>query len=373
MDKTKQAYRKDKIKSESKAIDTSWGDDVMVRNIKKGRNGTILIASNKGVFRYDARQKDEAGQGTSFTNITSKISLPGLWFPDALEDRNGNLWLIAWDFSTRPSQPGVYRYNEQAGLQHFTTKEGLANDTVNSIYEDKAGNIWFGTNGGVSRYNARLNDGVGQGKSFRNFTTKDGLPGNRVGSILEDKTGKLWIVAGGLCFYDGENFTVPPPFRIKDDIGFGISSITEDSKGNILFGAFKVTRKERISPHGVISYGVIGLWRYDGSTVTQVSQTGTRAVLEDKKGNIWTAGNLEINGKALALSRFDQKSLYDKKPAVTQIMLGEQIPWVFADTGILEADDGSIWFVGVGTTGKLYRYDARLNDEVGQGTTITVF
>jgi len=163
---------KNNIKSETKAIDTSWGADIMVRNIKKGRNGTILIASNKGVFRYDTHLP--YGQGTSFTNITSKISLPGLWFPDALEDRNGNLWLTAWDFSNRPSQPGVYRYNGQAGLQHFTTREGLADNTVNSIYEDKAGNIWFGTNGGLSRYD---------GKSFRNFTTKDGLPGNSVGSI----------------------------------------------------------------------------------------------------------------------------------------------------------------------------------------------
>ena len=54
-------------------------------------------------------------------------------------------------------------------------------------------------------------------------------------------------------------------------------------------------------------------------------------------------------------------------------MLGEQMHWVFANTGILEADDGSIWFVGGGATDKLYRNDARLNDEVGQGTTIAVF
>ena len=49
------------------------------------------------------------------------------------------------------------------------------------------------------------------------------------------------------------------------------------------------------------------------------------------------------------------------------------MPWVFANTGIVEAYDGSVWFAGVGTTAKLYRYDARLNDEVGQGKTITNF
>src|SRR4051812_36903996 len=39
----------------------------MVRNVKQDRNGNILIASFLGVFRYD---------GTTFTNISSKISSP---------------------------------------------------------------------------------------------------------------------------------------------------------------------------------------------------------------------------------------------------------------------------------------------------------
>jgi hypothetical protein len=37
----------------------------MVRNVKQDRNGNILIASYKGVFRYD---------GTSFTNLTGGAS-----------------------------------------------------------------------------------------------------------------------------------------------------------------------------------------------------------------------------------------------------------------------------------------------------------
>ena len=55
------------------------------------------------------------------------------------------------------------------------------------IYEDKAGNIWFGTGGGVSRYD---------GKSFRNFTTTDGLTNNDVHAIVQDKTGKFGLAQG---------------------------------------------------------------------------------------------------------------------------------------------------------------------------------
>jgi ligand-binding sensor domain-containing protein len=155
---------KDTINYNIKDTVTSYGPNTMVRNIKKGRNGTILIAASRGgVFRYD---------GKLFTNLTSKIGSRRFW--DVLEDRRGNLW-----FATTDS--GVYNYNGKS-FQHFTTREGLANNLVMCICEDKAGVIWFGTGGGVSRYD---------GESFRNFTSKEGLPHNGVTTIMEDKTGKL--------------------------------------------------------------------------------------------------------------------------------------------------------------------------------------
>lgn len=135
---------KSKIRSETNDI----GLNIMVRNIKKGRNGTILIAGPNNasfgdVFRYD---------GKSFTNLTSKLGSHRFW--DVLEDRRGNTWFTSTD-------SGVYQYNGKS-IQHFTTREGLANNRVMSVYEDKAGIIWFGTGGGISRYD---------GKSFRNFTS----------------------------------------------------------------------------------------------------------------------------------------------------------------------------------------------------------
>lgn len=303
---------KDNIKSETKDIVTSYLPNAAARNIKKGRNGTILIAASfAGVFRYD---------GKSFTNLTSKIGSHRFW--DVLEDRRGNIW-----FATTDS--GVYYYNGkslptgQAGFQHFTTREGLADNRVMSIYEDRAGIIWFGTGGGVSRYD---------GKSFRNFTTKEGLSNNDLTTITEDKTGKLWFgTRGEACFYDGKTFTV---FRNKAGKAFNnVWSIIEDRKGNIWFGDN-------------------GLWRYDGNTFTKVSQRGVYAIIEDKKGNIWTTGAVNPpNMMVWALSRYDQKSLYNKKPTVTEIMSGGP-----AFLGILEANDGSIWF---SAPGGVYRYDGK--------------
>ncbi|HMI78308.1 MAG TPA: two-component regulator propeller domain-containing protein [Ferruginibacter sp.] len=271
-DNTRQGYTESQLKEAATTKGVPVG---MVRHVRKARNGDILIASWLAVFRYD---------GTSFTNLTGKIISPRFAsFWDVLEDRKGNLW-----FASRVS--GVYYYNGKS-FQHFTIREGLANNSVGKIYEDKTGNIWFATGGGASRYD---------GKSFRNFTTKDGLPNNDINSIMEDKTGKLWFgTRGDACFYDGKTFTV-----LKN----------KDGK------AFK------------------NVW----------------SIIEDKKGNIWTTG--EVNPKVWALSRYDAKSLYDKTPTVTEIKSGGRMEFL----GILEANDGSIWFGSAGVDGGgVQRYDGK--------------
>lgn len=331
---------KDNIKSEIKDI----GPNIMVRNIKKGSNGTILIAgpnnSSLGdVFRYDPGQAD----GKSFTNLTSKIGQHK--FQDVLEDRKGNLW-----FATTDS--GAYYYNPRLAvgksIQHFTTKEGLADNKVMSIYEDKAGIIWFGTGAGISRYDPRRADG----KSFRNFTSpnaplfyKEGHLNNDINAIMEDKTGKLWVGTRGDAFvYDGEKFTtlthLGEPF-------LHVTGIMEDRKGTIWLSGYNGFRGGRRPG---------GLYRYDGSTFTKVSERGAYAIIQDKKGNIWTTGPVNPADQTVqALNRYEAKSLYSNEPTVTEIRSGR----VFL--GLLEANDGSIWF---GDATGVYRYD---------GTTITDF
>ncbi|WP_316839757.1 two-component regulator propeller domain-containing protein [Pedobacter gandavensis] len=321
---------------ESKGVITSYGPKSIVRTIKQDRKGNIWIASWEGVFKYD---------GKSFTNITSKLS--SARFFSVLEDRKGNFW-----FASVGS--GVYYYNGKS-FRNFTTKDGLANDRVTHIYEDKTGNIWFGTEGGASRYN---------GKSFQNFKMKAGarvtqsdsihisayqhpLPEdhwmhNDVNAIIEDKTGKLWFgTRGYACVYDGKKFTT---ITNKDGKPFeNVRSIIKDKKGNIWLG------------------GRDGLWRYDGSTFTNFTQKFVGYIYEDKKGNIWTSSERSndlskvlpdnrAKTAAWALSRYDEKSLSNKKPTVTEIT---NKPMIF---GILEDDKGNIWF---GTFDGVYRYEGK--------------
>jgi ligand-binding sensor domain-containing protein len=328
------AGNKNIINAENKGMPTSQGPNSITRNIIQDRKGNIWLASWEGIFRYD---------GKSFTNITSKVS--SFRFFAVLEDSKGNMWFGSVG-------AGIFYYDGKS-FQNFTTRDGLLNNDVGSIYEDKKGNIWFGVFGGASCYD---------GKSFRNYIingdamnedrtgkTFQERPPYEVNAIIEDKTGRFWFATRGNTFvYDGKTFTV---FTHEDKPFKNVRSLIEDKKGNIWLG------------------GADGLWRYDGSTFTNFTQQFVGYIFEDKKGNIWTSSERDNNqvwapprtdgklssNKTWALSRYDGKSLSNKKPTVTEIMNN---PMFF---GIVESNDGNIWF---GAVGGGYRFD---------GSTITSF
>jgi ligand-binding sensor domain-containing protein len=290
--------------SATKKIITVNGPQAPVSNIKHDKIGNILISSFEGIFRYD---------GKSFTNLTSKVVSASFW--DVLEDRRGNLWIASLD-------SGVYYYDGKS-FQHYTSKDGLGSNRVWCIYEDKAGSIWFGTDGGATRYD---------GKSFRHYPieTFQANPNiiSNVHSIIEDKTGKfLFGTSGYACVFDGKTCT---PLTNKDGsrISF-VRSIIRDKKGNIWLGSNT------------------SLWRYDGKTFSNFPGDAL-FIREGKKGNIWALGISANNGR-WTLSRYDEKPMANKKPTV--IELNQNLGMM---PGILAANDGTVWY---GASDGVYRYD----------------
>ena len=169
-----------------------------------------------------------------------------------LQDKAGNIWLST-------SGEGVYRYDGKL-FTNFTTKDGLSDNDVCAIIEDKTGNILFGTKSGICKYD---------GKYFSHYSENVDASKKSISSLIEDSKGNLWfgVWGEGVYRYDGKNFTnflnnhlpdkSPPLFPQKDTQSFNLGNkdqlildILEDRLGNIWFS----------------SWNGGGVWRYDGAS-----------------------------------------------------------------------------------------------------------
>jgi ligand-binding sensor domain-containing protein/signal transduction histidine kinase/DNA-binding response OmpR family regulator len=118
----------------------------------------------------------------------------------------------------------------------FTTisrDNGLSNSTINCIFQDSKGFMWFGTKDGLNKY-----DGYQMVVYKYNEQNKLSISDNYIRHIYEDKHKNLWIgTSNGLNLFDREagTFTtykhqVNNPGSLSDN---SISRIYEDSRGNL--------------------------------------------------------------------------------------------------------------------------------------------
>jgi len=226
-------------------------DQIVVFTGTADRSGALWFGTPYGVIRYN---------GKTFTNFTTH---QGLAIPPVvciIQDKAGNLWIGT-------DNEGVIFYDGKQ-FSNIDTKDGLPNNSVLSMIQDKAGNLWFATGGGgVSKYD---------GKRFENMGTADGLASDTVASILEDSQGNIWMgtLGGGVSKYDGKgfkNYSILQGFA-----GKYVKSIFEDKSGNMWFG----------TEDGGVS-------EYDGSvfknfTTNQgLASNNIRCINQDDAGNLW--------------------------------------------------------------------------------------
>jgi ligand-binding sensor domain-containing protein len=156
-------------------------------------------------------------------------------------------------------------------------KNGLSNNFVHSIEQDKTGKLWFASRGGVSCYD---------GKSFTDFKNTEGKNFYNARIVIEDKKGNILIGGDdGLNCWDGKTLT-----KLRD--GF-IGYIYEDKTGTIWLS--EVSENNKMS-----------LTRFDPSAKNGKSFTKIKSynqvfgITEDFEGNIWFGTDLSVfrfNGK----------------------------------------------------------------------------
>lgn len=151
--------------------------------IKEDRQGNIWLGTNGEGITVLNPQYQAIARYTPNPKAANDVLLPiNGYIRDIEEDRNGNLWI-----ATHGGGIAVFQPASQKFTIYNTGNSKLPNDKVLSILEDSRGNIWAGTFGGGLGLFDRATS------RFTSFSEKDGLQNNAVYKIVEDKNGLLWV------------------------------------------------------------------------------------------------------------------------------------------------------------------------------------
>jgi signal transduction histidine kinase/ligand-binding sensor domain-containing protein/DNA-binding response OmpR family regulator len=133
-----------------------------------------------------------------------------------------------------------FQHRAIAQLNVYTTAlnsvNGLSQNTINCLYKDHYGFMWFGTQDGLNKYN-----GYTITVYKHNINNPRSLPANHITTICEDKNGNLWVGTrtAGLSRYNrsGDVFS---NFQRSADPGSvsnnAINVIYKDKRSNIWVG-----------------------------------------------------------------------------------------------------------------------------------------
>jgi len=100
-------------------------------------------------------------------------------------------------------------------IKIYGIEDGLADNSVKSIIEDEKGNLWVGTNAGISLFDLET-------ESFTNFSTSDGLIGNEFNSSSSA------VLSNGLMIFGSvDGLNVFNPVEIKQSYYVAPVAITD--------------------------------------------------------------------------------------------------------------------------------------------------
>lgn len=182
---------------------------------------------DKAVYRYNAA----TGIEESFTNRKNQPFSFGVDEPIAFnEDKQGRIWIGG-------KYEGLYVYDPATGhfynYRHDAAMEGtLSHNTVKCIYIDRAGEVWIGTNNGISIYHSP------QQQFEQEFLKVSGKsPGAlTVYDFSKQDDGALWIGTSNGIYVKEKDGRFSLKKIIYKDTRVNVTHFFKDTDGTIYLG-----------------------------------------------------------------------------------------------------------------------------------------
>lgn len=114
-----------------------------IRALAETPDGHLWLGTTEGLYRYNPEN------GQTDTDYETKVGMTDSSIRSLLVSKDSMLY-IGYMNRFALLSPGRNRI-----LRTYTTQDGLCNDFVGCITEDDKGNIWIGSNSGISRYDRK--------------------------------------------------------------------------------------------------------------------------------------------------------------------------------------------------------------------------
>jgi ligand-binding sensor domain-containing protein/class 3 adenylate cyclase len=269
-----------KVTIKGKEFIPDSGTRQVIRKLGKGTKDSALL----GVITLGSPKSSKLTTSPAQIVVPDGDSIP---FPKVVK-ATGKSIEIHIPSRTEALDPR-FKDASNANIQYLDVDQGMISSYINCVLEDQAGNLWLGTEGGLSKYDGRY---------FTHFTEINGLSSSRISSLEEDNNGNIWIgtVGSGINIFNGKSLT-----QFNESNGLSnnsIMTIFKDDKGLIWIG----TRGGGVNKFNGKSFEHI-------TTKNGLSNDVVRSIFQDRSGKIWmgTAGGGVTTYDGKAYSRFGEK------------------------------------------------------------------
>ena len=347
-----------------------------VFDLFEDREGNVWVSTFDGIDRFRALPA---------TTYSAAQGLAGSQGTSVLADRDGSIWIMNTEGLYRWRDGRIFAYraqrkeipSSQPTIANQVLVPGLPEHTLASLFQDRMGRIWLGSQ-----------KGLGYLEQDR-FAVVSGVPNGYIDSIAEDRDGNLWIAhrdAGLLRLSPDmklQNVPLPVagkprnPYRLAVDpvhgglwLGFLSGGVVHFVDGRIdaSYTAADGLGKGIVNDLGVAPEGTLwastdgGLTRIKGGRfATLTSKSGlpcdaVHSAIMDGDGAMWVYSSCGM--VRIARSDLDAWTtavdLDKPPPAVRMAVLDDSdgvpgflTPGSTATPHLTKARDGKLWFLSV--------------------------
>jgi len=167
----------------------------VIRDIIQGPDKNIWLATTDGILRFDPNENPDHIKFVQTTKIPGdKHSLGNNDVQYLYTSSHNEVWVGTFGGGLNRVINKPQNLNEPLKFKVYTKEQGLPNDIVLSLVEDKNNNLWIATENGVSKLDLKT-------ESFRNYDTYDGLPRTGFSESACFRSDKGEIFFGGINGY----------------------------------------------------------------------------------------------------------------------------------------------------------------------------